>query len=71
MKPVGAFYHEQMGEYILRYEDVRCASSPTATLLEFLQSTYEAAAISGKWDREALERPLEISPRTAKALYGH
>jgi len=38
VKPVGAFYHEQMGEYILRYEDVRCASSPTATLLDFCKA---------------------------------
>lgn len=71
VKPVGAFYHEQMGEYILQYEDVRRASSPTATLLEFLQSTYQAAATRGEWDREALERSPEISARTAKARYGH
>src|SRR5438128_8860549 len=48
VRPASAFYHTGMGEYILTYEDVRRASSPTATLLDFLQSTYEAGAIAGK-----------------------
>ncbi len=38
------------------YDDVRKAESPTASLLEFCQSTYEAAATLGNWDRSALER---------------
>ena len=38
------------------YDDVRTARSPRDSLLEFLQSTYEAAATLGKWDRKALER---------------
>jgi hypothetical protein len=38
------------------YDDVRRAGSPKDSLLEFLQSTYEAAAILGHWDRKALER---------------
>jgi len=61
VRPAKAFYHFEMGEYILMYEDVRQASSPTGTLLEFLQSGYEAGARTGKWDREALERPPETS----------
>ena len=61
VRPAKAFYHSGMGEYILMYEDVRQASSPTGTLLEFLQSGYEAGARTGKWDREALERPPETS----------
>jgi hypothetical protein len=36
---------------------VRTAESPDDTLLAFAQSTYEAAANLGKWDRTALERP--------------
>ena len=56
LKPEAAFYHRQLGEYILMYDDVRLANSPKAALLEFLQSTYEAAANLGKWDRAALER---------------
>jgi uncharacterized protein DUF5996 len=42
-------------EFILPYDAVREAPSPDATLLEFLQSSYEAAADLGKWDRAALE----------------
>jgi hypothetical protein len=38
------------------YDDVRQAASPSNFLMEFLQSTYEAAAMSGNWDRKALER---------------
>jgi hypothetical protein len=45
-----------MGEFILRYEDVRNAEVPEQALMEFLQSTYEAGAILGQWDREVLER---------------
>jgi hypothetical protein len=40
----------------LPYDEVRQAASPDAALLEFLQSTYEAAADFGAWDRSALER---------------
>ena len=56
--PAKAFYHTQLGEFLLPYEDVRTASDPRATLMEFLRSTYEAAANLGNWDRAALERPL-------------
>jgi hypothetical protein len=49
-----------MQEFILPYEAVRQADDPDAVLLAFLQSTYEAAANLGHWDREALERPLAI-----------
>ena len=51
-----AFYHPQMKEFLLMYDDVRSADSPKAALMEFLQSTYDAAANLGKWDRKALER---------------
>jgi len=54
--PEAGFYHKQMGEFLLMYEDVRKATSPTAVLYEFCQSTYEAAANLGNWDRKALER---------------
>jgi Family of unknown function (DUF5996) len=64
VRPGKAFYHSGMGEYILMYEDVRQASSPTTALLEFLQSGYEAAATTGQWNREALDRPLETAAET-------
>ena len=54
--PDAAYYDRQLGEFLLMYDDVRKAESPTASLLEFCQSTYEAAATLGKWDRSALER---------------
>ena len=56
VRPQAAFYHPQMKEFLLMYDDVRTAADPKAALMEFLQSTYEAAANSGKWDRKALER---------------
>ena len=42
------------------YDDVRSAASPSATLLDFSQSTYEAAATLGKWDRNGLERQVLV-----------
>jgi len=56
VKPAEAFYSQDYGEFILPYDVVRQSPSPDATLLEFLQTTYEAAAELGNWDREALER---------------
>ena len=55
-RPDAASYDRDLGEFLLMYDDVRKAKSPTASLLEFCQSTYEAAATLGKWDRSALER---------------
>jgi len=55
--PAKAFYHPLMHEFLLMYDDVRRASSPKAALLEFLQSTYDAGARLGNWNREELERP--------------
>lgn len=54
--PAPAFYHPKMSEFLLRYEDVRSADAPEQMLMDFFQSTYEAGATLGKWDREALER---------------
>jgi hypothetical protein len=56
VRPQEAFYHTDMGEFLLPYDIVRTANSPDEVLLAFLQSTYEAAATCGKWDRPALER---------------
>ncbi|RAM53436.1 MAG: hypothetical protein C6Y22_00870 [Hapalosiphonaceae cyanobacterium JJU2] len=53
--PKEAFYSPQMQEFILPYEAVRQADDPDAVLLAFLQSTYDAAANLGNWDRAALE----------------
>ena len=54
--PPGARYYAQLKEFVLSYDDVRTSGSPTAALLEFCRSTYEAGANLGGWDRNALER---------------
>jgi hypothetical protein len=56
VRPQAAYYHPDMKEFLLMYDDVRTAESPKAALLEFLQSTYDVAADLGKWDRKNLER---------------
>jgi hypothetical protein len=56
VRPKAAFYHQQLGEFLLMYDDVRTAPSPGAALLEFCESTYEAGARLANWDRAALER---------------
>ena len=55
MQPEAAYYLDEMGEYVLPYEAVRTADDPDAFLLNFLQSTYVAAADLADWDRDALE----------------
>ena len=55
VQPVAAYYHREMGEFILPYDAVRAASSPEAALEAFVASTYSAAADLAKWDRAALE----------------
>jgi Family of unknown function (DUF5996) len=56
VRPPAAFYHPQMKEFLLMYDEVRAADSPKAAVMEFLQLTYDAAADLGKWDRKMLER---------------
>ena len=56
VRPAQAYYHPQMKEFLLMYDDVRKSASPREALLEFLQSTYEAAADLAKWNRKELER---------------
>ena len=55
VQPDGAFFHETLGEFLLPYEAMRSSAEPEAALLSFLQTTYEAAAVSAGWDRDALE----------------
>jgi hypothetical protein len=57
VKPAAAFYHPQMKEFLLMYDDVRQSDSPREALLSFLQSTYEAGANLAHWNRKDLERP--------------
>ena len=61
MRPEAAFYHPVLKEFILMYDSVREAEMPEAMLLEFLQSTYEAAAELGGWNREELEAASRVA----------
>jgi hypothetical protein len=55
--PEAAYYHRELGEFILPYEAVRNAASPDEAILAFVDSTYDRAATLGDWDRAALEYP--------------
>jgi hypothetical protein len=65
VRPDAGFYHPKLGEFLLMYDDVRWAASPSATLLQFCQSTYEAGAKLANWDRTALEATPESSASAA------
>ena len=55
-KPERTYYDQDLGQFILPFDVVRRAQSPDDTLLDYLHSTYSAAADCGHWDRSALER---------------
>jgi Family of unknown function (DUF5996) len=56
----GAYFDPKLGEFILPYDTVRTAAAPEALLLDFLSSTYAAAADTGGWDRKKLECPFGV-----------
>jgi hypothetical protein len=60
VRPAEAFWNQDLNQFNLPYDAVRTAADPDATLMEFLITTYEAAASAGKWDRAALECPLGV-----------
>lgn len=62
LKPAAARYDGNLGEFVLPYDAVRESAHPDITLLDFLQSTYEAAADLGGWDRAALEMKPPVRP---------
>lgn len=59
IRPAQAKFDTALGEFVLKYDDVRLARSPRQALMEFLQSTYDAGADLAKWDRASLERAAE------------
>jgi hypothetical protein len=65
--PDAAYFDKGLGEFLLPYDAVRRSSDPDATLMSFLQSTYEAAAGRGGWDRTALECEIGL-PRRPRPL---
>lgn len=66
VEPEQAFYSNEMGEFILLYDDVRNAPDPEETLMRFLTTTYEAAANTGNWNRKELECNFSYLKRPAK-----
>ncbi len=65
--PPDARFEPSLGEFILPYDAVRTAADPDTLLLDFLSSTYAAAADAGHWDRAALECGLGV-PAKVRAL---
>jgi len=59
LRPRSAFYAREMGEFVLPYDEFRQAGAPDEMLLDFLHSTYEAAATLARWQRADLERPAQ------------
>jgi uncharacterized protein DUF5996 len=66
VEPGEAYYHRELGEFILPYEAVRKAADPERALTAFIQSTYERAATLGNWDRAALERSASLEQRSTR-----
>ena len=62
VRPTEASWLADLGEFVLPYDAVRTSDDPDRTLLEFLQTTYEAAAGLADWDRAALERHVDPRP---------
>ncbi|MGM8887382.1 DUF5996 family protein, partial [Psychrobacter sp. 1U2] len=68
VEPAEARFDKDLGEFLLPYDAVRTSDDPDATLMAFLQSTYEAAANLGDWDRDALECALG-KPKVPRAIH--
>jgi hypothetical protein len=56
VRPAAAYWDQQMGEFMLKYDDVRATESPDQAILDFCQSTYDAGANLANWNRDELER---------------
>jgi hypothetical protein len=57
IQPDAAYFHPELAEFVLPYEQVRLAADPDQLILDFYRTTYEAGATLAGWDRAALERP--------------
>jgi hypothetical protein len=62
----GAQFDATLGEFVLPFDTVRAAADPDAVLLDFLSTTYAAAAETGGWDRAALECPIGVPARVPR-----
>ena len=70
VRPDAAFYHQELGEFILPYEAVRTAASPAAEIAAFIESTYDRAATLARWDRPALEPAFALRASARQAEKG-
>jgi hypothetical protein len=61
IQPDAAYFHPELGEFILPYDSVRVAADPDELVLEFYRRAYEVGAALAKWDHAALERPDSTS----------
>ena len=68
VEPTEAYFDKRLGEFVLPYDVVRRSQRPDAVLMAFLQSTYNAAANLGGWNRAALECPIG-APRHPRSLF--
>lgn len=69
VKPASAYYHTTLGEFILPYQDVQQSDNPEQTLMDFLQSTYQAGAQLANWDRKNLEQDASLFPDSFRAKH--
>jgi hypothetical protein len=69
VRPSEAFWNRDLNQFNLPYDAVRTADDPERTLMDFLTTTYEAAATLGKWDRAALEGPLGVPGVPRKVVW--
>jgi hypothetical protein len=67
IQPDSAFYHPDLSEFILPYDEVRLSPSPAKVILSFFNSAYEVGARLAGWDRAALERPDPLTHRHGEA----
>jgi hypothetical protein len=67
VEPATAYFEKSLGEFVLPYDAVRRSGDPETTLMAFLQTTYEAAAELGGWNRAALECEMGL-PRRPRAV---
>ncbi len=68
IEPDAAFWHKDLGEFVLTYDSVRNSDVPDETLHAFFHSAYVAAADLAAWDRKTLERPRGSRPLERAAL---
>jgi hypothetical protein len=68
INPASAYFDGELGEFVLRYDDVRLAHDPRRVILDFAQTTYEAGARLQRWSREVIEWTPPTLPSHCRAM---